>query len=145
MLAYLWVVCCFLFFFCFKQKTAYEMRISDWSQTCALPISGQTSKARTMRKIDTNKANYVGLDQRLSPRSDVYCRLPFVLPDGRQEMCTCVNISADGLLMRYGRGLEPGDLVIFRMPIVGRITAKVIWSLGGKAGVQFDRLNGVED
>src|SRR3546814_10771866 len=24
--------------FCIKQKTAYEMRISDWSQTCALPI-----------------------------------------------------------------------------------------------------------
>src|SRR3546814_6530865 len=28
-----------LLFFFFKQKTAYEMRISDWSQTCALPIS----------------------------------------------------------------------------------------------------------
>src|SRR3546814_8212944 len=28
---------CFSFFF-FKQKTAYEMRISDWVQTCALPI-----------------------------------------------------------------------------------------------------------
>src|SRR3546814_19624342 len=26
------------FFFFFKQKTAYEMRISDWIQTCALPI-----------------------------------------------------------------------------------------------------------
>src|SRR3546814_15208125 len=25
--------------FFFKQKTAYEMRISDWIQTCALPIS----------------------------------------------------------------------------------------------------------
>src|SRR3546814_3249365 len=25
-------------FFFFKQKTAYELRISDWSQTCALPI-----------------------------------------------------------------------------------------------------------
>src|SRR3546814_450082 len=25
-------------FFFFKQKTAYEMRISDWIQTCALPI-----------------------------------------------------------------------------------------------------------
>src|SRR3546814_8340353 len=24
-------------FFFFKQKTAYEMRISDWVQTCALP------------------------------------------------------------------------------------------------------------
>src|SRR3546814_9829789 len=27
-----------VFFFFFKQKTAYEMRISDWSSTCALPI-----------------------------------------------------------------------------------------------------------
>src|SRR3546814_10295622 len=26
-------------FFFFKQKTAYEMRISDWSSACALPIS----------------------------------------------------------------------------------------------------------
>src|SRR3546814_3243341 len=25
-------------FFFFKQKTAYEMRISDWSSDCALPI-----------------------------------------------------------------------------------------------------------
>ena len=76
-----------------------------------------------MRKIDTSKAHYVGLDQRIAPRSDVYCRLPFVLPDGRQEMCTCVNISADGLLMRYERGLEPGDLVVYRMPIIGRVAA----------------------
>src|SRR3546814_1730154 len=28
----------FIFFFFFKQKTAYEMRISDWSSACALPI-----------------------------------------------------------------------------------------------------------
>src|SRR3546814_9652312 len=28
-------MCGFLFF---KQKTAYELRISDWSSTCALPI-----------------------------------------------------------------------------------------------------------
>src|SRR3546814_3955300 len=28
------------FFFFFKQKTAYEMRISDWSSECALPIYG---------------------------------------------------------------------------------------------------------
>src|SRR3546814_7252933 len=27
-----------LCFFFFKQKTAYEMRISDWSSACALPI-----------------------------------------------------------------------------------------------------------
>src|SRR3546814_1708047 len=28
----------FVFFFFFKQKTAYEMRISDWSSDVALPI-----------------------------------------------------------------------------------------------------------
>src|SRR3546814_10303978 len=33
----LYVLLCFFFF---KQKTAYEMRISDWIQTCALPIFG---------------------------------------------------------------------------------------------------------
>src|SRR3546814_4593115 len=33
------------FYFC-KQKTAYEMRISDWSSTCALPICGIHSSAR---------------------------------------------------------------------------------------------------
>src|SRR3546814_7423949 len=31
-------VCIVFYFFFFKQKTAYEMRISDWSSTCALPI-----------------------------------------------------------------------------------------------------------
>src|SRR3546814_2914476 len=29
-------LCCV--FFIFKQKTAYELRISDWSSACALPI-----------------------------------------------------------------------------------------------------------
>ena len=98
-----------------------------------------------MRKIDTSKAHDVGLDQRIAPRSDGSCRLPFVMPDGRQEMCTCVNISADGMLMRFERGLEIGDLVVFRMPIVGRIAAKVVWSIGGKTGVQFDKSISVED
>ena len=98
-----------------------------------------------MRKIDTNKAHYVGLDQRAATRSDVYCRLPVILPDGSQDMCTCVNISADGLLMRFERGLEIGDLVVFRMPIVGRIAAKVVWSIAGKTGVQFEKMIDVED
>src|SRR3546814_3880177 len=36
---YALLVCVFVSVFFFKQKTAYEMRISDWSSTCALPIS----------------------------------------------------------------------------------------------------------
>src|SRR3546814_2369428 len=31
---------CIVVFFFFKQKTAYEMRISDWSSDVCLPISG---------------------------------------------------------------------------------------------------------
>src|SRR3546814_2511346 len=34
----MFVVMILIFIFFFKQKTAYEMRISDWIQTCALPI-----------------------------------------------------------------------------------------------------------
>ena len=98
-----------------------------------------------MRKIDTSKAHYVGLDQRIAPRSDVYARLPFAMSDGQQEICTCVNISADGLLMRFERELEIGDLIVFRMPIIGRTAAKVVWSLGGKTGVQFETSISAED
>src|SRR3546814_6562100 len=36
-------------FFFFKQKTAYEMRISDWSSTCALPISLADSFYESLR------------------------------------------------------------------------------------------------
>src|SRR3546814_2228459 len=33
--------CTFLFFFCFKQKTAYDMRISDWSSdVCSSDLVG---------------------------------------------------------------------------------------------------------
>src|SRR3546814_4943356 len=38
--------CLFLFFF-FKQKTAYEMRISDWSSdVCSSDLVGQWKRAR---------------------------------------------------------------------------------------------------
>src|SRR3546814_4097967 len=47
----------FIFFF-FKQKTAYEMRISDWIQTCALPISyldkGENRSITPELKINEN-------------------------------------------------------------------------------------------
>src|SRR3546814_4655252 len=42
-------MCHFSFFFVlvffFKQKTAYEMRISDWSSECALPIFSLAARA----------------------------------------------------------------------------------------------------
>src|SRR3546814_13937067 len=49
----MFVVLCFIFFF-FKQKTAYEMRISDWSSDVVLfrsPILGQTGKSEVDRAV----------------------------------------------------------------------------------------------
>src|SRR3546814_20059358 len=38
-----------VFFFFFKQKTAYEMRISDWSSDVSLPISSNPDSCRGNR------------------------------------------------------------------------------------------------
>src|SRR3546814_10744810 len=41
----MYFVVCFVFFF-FKQKTAYEMRISDWSSDVSLPIYVRAADAK---------------------------------------------------------------------------------------------------
>src|SRR3546814_13967614 len=42
--------CCVFVFFFFKQKTAYEMRISDWSSDVALPIYGIEAEVQGREK-----------------------------------------------------------------------------------------------
>lgn len=85
----------------------------------------------------TANGHYVGVDQRQAPRSDVYARVPMTLPDGRQAIVTVVNISADGLLMRHDQRLEDNSLVQLSLPVLGRVAARSVWSLGGRSGVQF--------
>lgn len=98
-----------------------------------------------MRKTESNSPNYVGLDQRAAKRSDVYFRLSFDLPDGRQDIATCVNISSDGMLVRYPEAFELDDKLIFRLPILGARSATVVWSINGKSGTQFDEAISEQD
>src|SRR3546814_19756002 len=49
-------VCMFIFFFFFKQKTAYEMRISDWSSDVCLPISKFADRCRSC-ELDFTRFN----------------------------------------------------------------------------------------
>ena len=84
-----------------------------------------------------SSANYVGVDQRTSPRTDVYARIATSLPGGRSTMATLVNISADGLLIRHDQRLEPGDAVNLSMPVIGRVAGTTIWSIGGRSGINF--------
>ncbi|NCP12279.1 MAG: PilZ domain-containing protein [Sphingomonadales bacterium] len=98
-----------------------------------------------MQKIDLSKAHYAGPDTRLAPRSDIYARASVTLPDGRQEVVTIVNISADGLLFRLPSQFDVNDILIFKMPIIGQVAARVIWSMAGRSGVQFESMIPVED
>lgn len=82
-------------------------------------------------------ASYAGLDQRASPRTDVYARLPVILPDGRATMVTLVNISADGLLMRHEHRVDDGGVMTISLPILGKVKGIAIWSVGGRSGVNF--------
>ena len=84
-----------------------------------------------------SSANYVGVDQRLSPRSDVYSRVNVQLPDGRSVMMTMVNISADGVLVRHDQVLNEDEIIHFQMPVIGKIQGVCIWSVGGRSGIHF--------
>src|SRR3546814_13315352 len=44
-----------LIVFFFKQKTAYELRISDWSSACALPIFNGQVQAGKLKVEERNK------------------------------------------------------------------------------------------
>ncbi|HET6537871.1 MAG TPA: PilZ domain-containing protein [Sphingopyxis sp.] len=90
-----------------------------------------------MTQDDSDSPNYRELNQRISPRSDIYYRLPFETSDGPQDMAICVNISSDGLLMRHMENFEPDTILTFHLPVVGARASKVIWSINGKTGVQF--------
>ena len=86
----------------------------------------------------TTNGSYAGLDQRASPRTDVYARLPVHLPDGRSATVTLVNISADGFLMRLDQSIAQGGAVVATLPVIGKQRGRCAWALGGRAGVQFD-------
>src|SRR3546814_7579079 len=56
-----WSFVCYLFFF-FKQKTAYEMRISDWSSdVCSSDLGGMFAYAPDMEEsVKVKKGQHIG-------------------------------------------------------------------------------------
>jgi hypothetical protein len=88
---------------------------------------------------------YAGADKRTAPRTDVYARIPATLPDGRQATVTLVNISADGLLIRHDGQLPQDATMHVALPVLGRVSGRTIWSLGGRTGMQFDKTLPEED
>lgn len=51
-----------------------------------------------------------------------------------------VNISANGFMTEGDMPLAKGERLSLRLPTIGNMEAHLIWSLGGRAGFQFERI-----
>ena len=56
-----------------------------------------------------------------------------------------VNVSAQGFMIDADLGLERGERVVLRLPVIGRIEAHLIWAHEGRTGFQFERVIRVDD
>lgn len=56
-----------------------------------------------------------------------------------------INLSAQGFMVQGDLGLDRGERVVMRLPVVGRIEAHLIWAHEGRAGFQFERIIRVDD
>lgn len=56
-----------------------------------------------------------------------------------------VNISAQGFMAKDILGLDRGERLVMRLPVVGRIEAHLIWAHEGRAGFQFERIIRIDD
>jgi hypothetical protein len=56
-----------------------------------------------------------------------------------------VNLSAQGFMVEGTGGIERGERVVIRLPVVGRIEAHMIWVADQRAGFQFERIIRLED
>src|SRR3546814_3207359 len=92
---------CYFFFFFFKQKTAYEMRISDWSSdVCSSDLSPHSAFRASRRGGPENRAHplpaiHIGGGGGASPsaraadRSDGRCRRSEERRVGKECVSTC--------------------------------------------------------
>src|SRR3546814_8039721 len=95
--------CCLFFFLCFKQKPAYEMRISDWSSdVCSSDLGAEFDLVgRVLFVGDHVFAEEAEIQPILTLRQHLYD----VLPLGRAELQIAV-----GLLLPFALELgEPVD------------------------------------
>ncbi|SFG04725.1 PilZ domain-containing protein [Novosphingobium sp. CF614] len=56
-----------------------------------------------------------------------------------------VNVSAQGFMVKGALGLDRGERLVMRLPVIGRIEAHLIWSHEDRAGFQFERIIRIDD
>src|SRR3546814_19950257 len=87
-----------IYFFFFKQKTAYEMRISDWSSdVCSSDLPGDD--------LVIGHRDHVGF--RIERRADIA-----VFAVGREDLHAGTGRHLDARLLGEGLAVEPGDVIL---------------------------------
>lgn len=84
-------------------------------------------------------------DDRALARDAVCYRTRAVHASTGSFAITIVNISAQGLMARCDVALAEGERIEVALPVVGRVAAKIRWSLGGRIGCELDHVIGLSD
>lgn len=79
-------------------------------------------------------------DQRLTTRHPV--DLPMIGEHRRlgDVMLHVTNLSTTGFMVKGEVALQRGERITIRLQHIGRIEAFLVWSDGGRAGFQFERI-----
>jgi hypothetical protein len=85
-----------------------------------------------------SQAVIFNVDQRAAPRDEVHYRSRGTLPDGRTMQLLIVNMSARGMMARSEATLAEGEAIRVRLPVVGSVSGRVRWALGGRFGCELD-------
>jgi len=76
-------------------------------------------------------------EQRRSPRDEVALPTRMYTQDLRASDVLLVNISQHGFMVREYGSTPKGTIVRLALPRLGQVTARVVWSLGGRVGAEF--------
>lgn len=77
-------------------------------------------------------------DQRRSERIEVFLRTSLSTSRKPQISSQLVNISTMGFMARTAESFEQEDKLRILLPYAGDVSARVVWSLGGRIGCAFD-------
>lgn len=76
-------------------------------------------------------------EQRRSPRDEVALPTRMFTRDQRGSDVLLVNISQHGFMVREYGETPKGTIVRLALPRLGQVSARVVWSLGGRVGAEF--------
>ena len=77
------------------------------------------------------------IDQRTTERTSILHRTRASTPQGMSVALTLVDISSRGFMARCEEEIPRDTLLHVNLPVLGKRTAEVRWSLGGRIGCEF--------